>query len=53
MRQIFFESENLSVKKLKKVWAEKFPWAVKMVKVEGGYMAFKFITDWLIWKNQK
>jgi hypothetical protein len=29
------------------------PWAAKVVKVEGGYVAFESADDWRIWKNQK
>ena len=28
-------------------------WASKIVKVEGGYMAFESWTDYQTWKNQK
>lgn len=29
------------------------PWAVKIVMVDGGFIAFESIADWKIWKNQK
>jgi hypothetical protein len=29
------------------------PWAAKIVKVDGGYMAFESVADYKIWKNQK
>ncbi len=29
------------------------PWAAKVIKVEGGYMAFESVNDAKIWKNQK
>ena len=29
------------------------PWAAKIVKVEGGYMAFESIDDFEVWKRQK
>jgi len=29
------------------------PWAAKIVKVEGGYMCFEYISDYQVWKNQK
>lgn len=29
------------------------PWADKVVKVEGGYIAFESIADYKTWKNQK
>jgi len=32
---------------------EKASWASKVVKVEGGYIAFEFMTDYTTWKNQK
>ena len=32
---------------------EKATWAAKVVKVEGGYMAFEFMTDYTTWINQK
>ena len=28
-------------------------WATKIVKVDGGYMAFESIEDWRIWKKQR
>lgn len=29
------------------------PWAAKVVKVDGGYMAFESIADYETWKRQK
>lgn len=29
------------------------PWAEKIVKVDGGYLCFKFIEDYEIWRGQK
>lgn len=29
------------------------PWAVKVVKVDGGYFAFESYADWLVFKAQK
>lgn len=29
------------------------PWADKIVKVEGGYLAFETINEYKTWKNQK
>jgi hypothetical protein len=29
------------------------PWAAKIVKVDGGYMAFETAADYRTWKNQK
>jgi len=31
----------------------KAPWAAKVVKVEGGYLAFESIADWRAWANQR
>jgi hypothetical protein len=43
----FIETNN------RKKAEKEAPWAYKIVKVEGGYMAFEFENDYLIWKNQK
>lgn len=32
---------------------EKATWASKVVKVDGGYIAFEFMSDFSTWKNQK
>lgn len=29
------------------------PWAAKVVKVGGGYMAFESVEDYRVWKKQK
>ncbi len=29
------------------------PWSAKVIKVEGGYMAFESVNDAKTWKNQK
>jgi hypothetical protein len=29
------------------------PWAAKIVKVDGGYMAFESLDDYQTWKNQR
>lgn len=29
------------------------PWASKVVKVEGGYMAFESVTDYQTWRRQR
>ena len=29
------------------------PWAAKIIKVVGGYMAFESLQDYETWKNQK
>jgi hypothetical protein len=39
--------------KTRKTAVKRVPWAAKIVKVGGGYMAFESITDYHIWKNQK
>ena len=47
MRQQFLEVTSMA--KAKKIAT----WASKIVKVEGGYMAFESWTDYQTWKNQK
>lgn len=32
---------------------ELAPWAAKIVKVEGGYLAFESLTEWSTWKGQR
>ena len=32
---------------------EKATWAAKVVKVEGGYHAFEFMSEYTTWQNQK
>jgi hypothetical protein len=44
--------EFLQVETLKEARA-KAPWAAKVVRVEGGYMAFESISDYATWRNQK
>jgi hypothetical protein len=44
--------EFIEVKTLKAARA-KAPWAAKIVRVEGGYMAFESISDYATWRNQK
>lgn len=39
--------------KTKKEAQEQAPWAYKIVKVDGGYMAFERVQDYETWKNQK
>jgi|DEB0MinimDraft_4_1074332.scaffolds.fasta_scaffold129381_2 hypothetical protein len=29
------------------------PWAAKITKVEGGFMAFEYVSDFHVWKGQK
>jgi hypothetical protein len=47
MRTVF-----LAVKTRKEA-VDAAPWAEKIVKVEGGYMAFESEDDYRTWKNQK
>lgn len=47
MKFIEAKSRKEALKSPKAIGAEK------IVKVEGGYMAFKTIVDYLTWKNQK
>lgn len=42
----------IECKSRKTAW-RRAPWAAKIVKVEGGFMAFEFVSDWQIWRNQK
>lgn len=37
----------------RKTAKNRCPWADKIVKCGGGYMAFESATDYNIWKNQK
>lgn len=39
--------------KTRKEAAKLAPWAAKIVKVSGGYMAFESIADFETWKKQK
>lgn len=32
---------------------ERCPWAAKIVKVEGGYLAFESLADWKTWRKQR
>lgn len=54
MRQQFIEmpEATYSAKDLKKAH-EIAPWAAKVAKVDGGYMAFESITDCDTWRKQK
>jgi hypothetical protein len=29
------------------------PWAAVITKAEGGFWAFEYVDDYMIWKNQK
>jgi len=39
--------------KCRKTAAGRCPWASVIKKVEGGWMAFEFVTDYDTWRNQK
>ena len=43
----------LIICKTRKTAVKRAAWACKIVKVEGGYMAFESWDDYKIWKNQK
>lgn len=45
--------KDLLIVKTKKDAMKKAPWACKIVKVTGGYMAFESWDDFETWKNQK
>lgn len=47
MKQQFIESSN------RKDAVKQAPWAAKVVKVTGGYLAFESMTDYETWKRQK
>ena len=47
MRKQFIEAKT--AKKAR----EAAPWADKIVKVEGGYMAFESAQDYTVWKQQR
>ena len=47
MRQIFLQV------KTRKAAKQAAPWAAKIVKVEGGYLAFESTVDYETWRKQK
>jgi hypothetical protein len=47
MDTVFLDVQTLEEAK------EAAPWVAKIVKVEGGYRAFRYVTDYEIWKEQK
>ena len=49
MRKEFYASPSYSYYFVKKYCS----WAAKIVRVDGGWMAFESIDDYKIWKNQK
>ena len=54
MKQQFIEmpETTYSAEDLKKAH-EIAPWAAKIAKVEGGYMAFASIADYDMWRKQR
>ena len=46
MRKAFVDGTRYQARKV-------CPWACKISKVEGGYMAFESLDDYRTWKNQK
>ena len=47
MRTLFIVQDNKA-----SAWLEA-PWAVDLVEVDGGYMAFESMTDYEIWRGQE
>jgi hypothetical protein len=47
MRKEFIEC------KTRKTAIKRAPWAAKIAKVEGGYMAFESVADYETWRKQK
>lgn len=47
MKQQFIECKSYGTAKKQALWA------AKIVKVEGGYIAFESVTDYETWKRQK
>lgn len=46
MRRVFIPCASRSAA------SRRAPWAAKISKADGGYIAFESITDWQIWKGQ-
>lgn len=46
MRQIFVQVASYNTAK------RRAPWAAKIVRVEGGFIAFECLSDWDTWRNQ-
>ena len=40
------------VKSIKKAW-RLAPWSEKIIRVDGGYMAFESVSDYHIWLRQR
>jgi hypothetical protein len=51
-RRNTMRKEMIQVKTRKEA-EQAAPWASKVVKVDGGYMAFESIDDYRAWKNQQ
>lgn len=47
MRQQFIECVSRNTAK------RRCPWAAKIVRVDGGWLAFESVDDWRTWRNQK
>lgn len=47
MRQQVIECKSRAAAK------RRAPWAAKIVKVCGGYMAFESVSDYVTWRQQK
>lgn len=43
---------KLIITKNKKQALEKAPWAIKLEKIQGGYLAFQTITEYTNWKHE-
>jgi len=37
----------------RKTASRRAPWAAKITKVDGGFRAFEYVSDFYVWKNQK
>ena len=56
MRKQFIETIDRfrPAQKMTRTMVQKLaPWAAKIIKVDGGYMAFESLDDYKTWKNQK
>ena len=47
MRREFIEVRS------RKTAAKRAPWAAKITKVVGGFIAFESYDDWRVWRNQR
>lgn len=39
--------------KQRRTAVRRAPWAARIVKVDGGYMAFESMSDYLTWQSQR